>query len=176
MKKYKITREQILELSNQNSYTKSRLLSLFPEAFEDELTGWLKTNHPGNENWLMYASKDNLRYGIDGWGDWFHRDGKYNTDENYDRLATHKEVEKALIDEAKKRGYREGVMIEDIYIGTPNTTVSSNNFDWEELPFKQKSMALRDSEGSILFVDGQWTPIIELTLEDRVTILENKLK
>lgn len=134
----------------------------FPEAL-GIANVWLKTESPANKKWLMHISKERM-YGFSSIGEWVCKEKQYNI-EDFDRLATKREVGKALEKEAIKRGYREGVLIEDIYIGTkerPNITVSSDDFDWEKIPVGKRAgvMALRDSEGSILFTEGHWTPII----------------
>jgi|11BtaG_2_1085332.scaffolds.fasta_scaffold29200_4 hypothetical protein len=50
-------------------------------------------------------------YGIDFLGDW---DDDYMAGHSGCRLATEEEVEKALIAEAKKRGFKKGVMFVDV--------------------------------------------------------------
>ena len=134
----------------------------FPEAFELEVGKWYKSDAGGK--WFIEELRGTQQksYGFNLMGKW---------SSSMNRLSTGlielslKEVGKALIKEARRRGYREGVLIEDIYTGIkerPNITVSSDDFDWEEIPVGKRAgvMALRDSEGSILFTDGHWTQII----------------
>jgi len=105
MKKFEITREQIIELSIQNNI-EIKLKKWFPDAFKTKFTGWAKDIHEMNEDWIAYYENDILKYGINANGDWFKSksNANYNDDER-NKEATEVEIKTALINEAKKRGY-----------------------------------------------------------------------
>lgn len=187
-KTYKITREQIYKLFNTYGNEKNDLLKkYFSEVFEEEkkelpkdFTGWAKCIGYGNEKWIGKFCKGVFEYGIGADGKWFKNEiNKHNfrvSDAN--KEATEQEVTEALIKEAVKRGLKEGVYIIDVYNGESEKDtirVSSNRFDWEPIGGgkNQGQMALRDSDGSILFHNGNWTKIIPtITIQEA----EAKLK
>jgi hypothetical protein len=78
-----------------------------------------------------------------------------------------------LTKEAVKRGYKDGVLIVDLYNGKSNKDtirVSSNKFDYEKIRAGKNSgdMALRDSDGSIIFHNGVWAEIIPTMTKSEV--------
>lgn len=175
---FTITREQIRILADQHSWSESYLKQLFPKAFESEMEAgrWYKLPTFGKLMFMFTGGFGNdATYG-------FNYDGEFSETIGVQRPsiedyvpATDHEVKEALIKEAKRRGLKQGVRVNDIYNGDryeDTTTISSNDFDYERVPLGefQDKMALRDSKGNILFVDGQWADVIhspiELTIED----------
>ena len=76
-------------------------------------------------------------------------------------LATEEEVREALINEAKKRGYKEGVkckfgIIEDI------RTIKTNDFEFK-LEYNTLCIKRKDGNSDIIFRNGKWNEIIEET-------------
>ena len=115
MEIYKITKEQILEtIRTGTDVTKRYFKEIIPEAFKKELEigKWYKyklalfyvTNKKSNN-----ANYYNV-FGFDVDGNWMTDNAATSFNENYIE-ATPEEVEAALINEAKKRGYKEGVTI-----------------------------------------------------------------
>jgi len=73
--------------------------------------------------------------------------------------ATDKEVETALIKEAKKRGFKEGVDIgKCLLYDIEFSTVISTNLSYD---FITGEFHLRDKEGLSLFSNGKWATIVE---------------
>ena len=111
--KYEITKEQILEtIRTGTDVTERYFKEIIPEAFNTKLdTGkWYKSS-TDIEFLVYYQSNGFYNYGF--WEDKPYRDNLFFGDcwYNMSRLATDEEVSAALINEAKKRGYKEGVTI-----------------------------------------------------------------
>mgnify|MGYP003671259429 FL=1 len=129
----------------------------FPELFEKEVLvvgRWYKTpsgsifKYNGNKDF----ENDPCGYGIGITGRWFGiSNGKYGGWTTDVTPATDKEVEQALIKEAKKRGFEEGVKFKCLY-----------NHD-----YKGRCIPLFCSEGYLwlkggcVFKDGQWAETVE---------------
>ena len=82
----------------------------FPKLFKSEsleVGKWYKYNK-GGFNWLMcfQSNKEDVNYGFNTSGTW---GNSYSIRATEWTPATDKEVEEALIKEAKKRGFKEGV-------------------------------------------------------------------
>lgn len=140
----KITEEQKQQLINLNDSKVNEILGV------NTYNNWYKYK---NTNFLMYIH-DNGRYGFgaDGlWLDNLNEDKSLNKIEGYN-LATHEEVEKALINEAKSRGFKSGVHINNSVLGFGFDSVSNDEttFKWdgEYLDFGKDGLAI--------FVDGKW--------------------
>ena len=111
--KYEITKEQILEtIRTGTDVTERYFKEIIPEAFNTKLdTGkWYKSS-ADIEFLVCYQSNGFDNYGF--WRDQPYRDNLLFGDcwYNMSRLATDEEVSAALINEAKKRGYKDGVTI-----------------------------------------------------------------
>lgn len=163
MKEFKITEEHIKELAKGNSKVKK----WFPEVFEIKLEvgKWYKRPKYGSSIFCIteLTEKYVYAYGLTYENKWtdtceFCDNGELDSFV----LATEEEVLKALKNEAIKRGFKKGVYIEDIYNGNDFEIVSSNKFDYEEVPFGKYrgKVSLRDTDGNILFVNGKWAEII----------------
>jgi hypothetical protein len=150
-------------IKNQNKTLKE----LFPEHFT-KFTGWAKTNSEDSQKWLMYFKNNIIQYGFSGFGQWHINEKKeYQFNSEIDYEASNSEVEERLIEEARKIGYKEGLFMSDIYNGCSynlNVKVSSNFFDYETIKAgkNQGQMALRDSEGNIIFHDGIWAEVLNV--------------
>jgi len=111
MKNYEITKEQIdLAYNSACSEWKERIKQWFPDAFKEELdAGYYFATCYGNDGYLCYFKNPNDKnlfaefYIINGN---YYEKGHFSTIE---RKATPQEIETALINEAKKRGFVEGV-------------------------------------------------------------------
>lgn len=94
-------------------------------------------------------------------------------------LATPEEVTEALTKEAVKRGYKEGVYMEDLYHDSKDHfKCNGNSFDYEEVPFNvlKGKMALRDKAGNVIFCYGKWASIIPtITKEDAEKLIGKKI-
>ena len=149
MKTFELTQEQIDRLA-EKKHAKKLLKEFIPEAFENKLEvgKWYKLK----DNPKILALYDCFKH---------HRPYAYIFNEKGDyeyapifsfielpnrwQLATEEEVREALINEAKKRGYKKGVkckfgIIEDI------RTIETNIFDW-------------NGNADIIFKNGKWAEI-----------------
>jgi hypothetical protein len=166
MKNYEITKEQIKQLAKGNAKVKE----WFPEVFETKLEIGKWYHYIGC---LLVWNNGKTTYG-------------FNTKEFRDNFsfscedavpATDSEVLEALTNEAIKRGFKEGVCINDLYCGG-TVFISGNKYDYEEVPYTPYAgeMALRDSDGNILFINGQWAEIIKTyTKEEAEKLLNAKI-
>jgi hypothetical protein len=78
----------------------------------EKFTGWAETRN--NESWLGYFENNRLKYCINNENnveEWISEELDYTFNPNIDYKATDKEVEFALIQEAQKRGFKEGVVV-----------------------------------------------------------------
>ena len=154
----------------------------FPEVFGKPFTGWAKDTLIGNEKWLGYFENDILMYGIDANGVYFidrYKIGKYSECRS-NIEATPQEVESALIFEAKKRGYVDGIY----YIEPENCFM----FDSKKQRKAKGQIQIYNnnlnhlcfSESvSLIFKDGIWATIIQpekMTLEQIEKELGRKIE
>ena len=166
---FEITKETII---------KYKMKDEFPEVFKVKLEvgKWYKTksnclfnlNEITDNFYLGYGFTESMTY--------------YNYFKEYIRTelkeATEKEVFEALKNEAVKRGFKEGVCVQDVYNGKTEkctTSISSNNFDYEKIGagINSGKMALRDSDGSIIFFNGKWAKIIPTKTKEEAEKLLN---
>lgn len=147
----KITKKQIKEAYNDPS----KLKEWFPSAFEEvlEVGKWYKHDESGC---LFNYQKEYNVYG-------FFKDGKWNA-KNWTwvdidvRKATTKEVETALINEGKKRGYKDGnykcLRVED------KTHLNCINYDYD---LKENVLFICSKTGqrNVVFDNGTWATIIK---------------
>ena len=168
--KYEITKEQILEtIRTGTDVTKRYFKEIIPEAFNTKLdTGkWYKSS-TDIKFLVYYQNNGNDNYGF--WQDQPYRDNLFFGDCWYDmsRLATPEEVESALINEAKKRGYKDGVTI--TWKNKPKLiyTLGDDEFDY----LISKNVLVFGSYG--IFDGEQWAEI--LPQEKTVVPMEKALK
>jgi len=168
MKKFEITKEQIIELSIQNNI-EIKLKRWFPDAFKTKFTGWAKDIHEMNEDWIAYYKNDILKYGINANGDWFESKSNANYNEcESNREATEQEIKTALINEAKKRGLIDGSYIKS----TTGDCGLVNDGNW----IYAKNSNCLFYAGFILFDNGKWAEIIEtITKEEAEKLLNKKI-
>lgn len=113
MKNYTITQDQIKKLSTQNQIVEEYLNEWFPEAFKHklEIGKWYISNDMPNH--IFYVTKITedkyYYYGFNTGGQWSKNDCYSFNDTGLKygfRLSTEEEIRNALINEAKKRGYK----------------------------------------------------------------------
>jgi hypothetical protein len=90
-------------------------------------------------------------YGLDENGNWVNKDW-YSADWDWS-LATDKEVETALIKEAKKRGFKEGVKFEGMD-SKKSRTLKNSNFNYYAVGY----LSINSWK---IFDKGKWATIIE---------------
>jgi len=152
MENYTITKEQILEtIRTGTDVTERYFKEIIPEAFNTKLdTGkWYKSS-ADIEFLVYYQSKGFDNYGF--WEDQPYRDNLLFGDcwYNMSRLATPEEVESALINEAKKRGFVQGVK----YLSP--LSKCRREFDGE-MYFNHNNLY---EKGKSIFNNGKWATIL----------------
>ena len=176
---FTITKEQIRTIESDGcAYVKQ----WFPEVFKKELEvgKWYK-----DEGKFMFCfqgiySREHVSkaYGFTRSGKW-HENLGIGNDWEY-KEATDQEVFEALKNEAVKRGLADGVYINIINNYPHEHLVDriTGKFDYEEVPGGryEGKMALRDSDGNIIFINGQWATITPtITKEEAEEILGKKI-
>jgi hypothetical protein len=162
---FKISRKQILKLVHGSSI--DNLEEWFPEVFKVELEvgKFYKSNYilkNGNKSkfFVFIIDFDNqLNYGFDYYGKWCK--DMYFTNENNSLVeATTAEWESALIQEANKRGYKNGNY--ECLISPNFTHLTGSDFEFYKdemrLSTKDKSICRKEN---IIFKDGFWAEIIK---------------
>ena len=120
-----------------------------------------------------------MLYGFDTDGYYFNKIHKKGaTDSTNDVKATEQEVFEPLKNEAVKRGYKQGIYIVDMYNEISESDiiqVTSDKLDWEKIRAGKNcnDMALRDSDGNIIFSKGTWATIIETKTKEEAEKLLN---
>ena len=163
MENYSITKEQILAIEKVGGADVSLYLKeTFPEVFKTELEvgKWYKSS-TGIEFLVYYQSNGFDNYGF--WEDHPYRDNLLFGDcwYNMSRLATDEEVSAVLINEAKKRGFKNGVTIlrGDWYFGfsAPKVTIEKEQHPTSGFEFRNDTLFL---DGYIIFYSGNWAEIL----------------
>lgn len=159
----KITKEQIVQLDKGETSVRE----LFPEVFETklEVRKWYNANYK-NDKYLVLI-KDTDKEKINTFG-FISKEGKeyagdYPFSKNYDynwTPATKEEVETALINEAKKRGFNN---IDTLSIKVPNLKIYpkgffARGFNTFEFDFEQNVL---EFSGVPIFDNGTWAEIIK---------------
>ncbi len=170
MAQYTITEKQIKSIAEGGG--KKKIKEMFPQVFGNKLEvgKWyfVDGNKCGNRGRYMIANfsgtEQYKNYGFDFLGQWnneitiYHKDLGLNT-----RPATDEEVEAALIAEAKRRGFVDGVYVKADWIMTGNN-ISSNPISLKEIKLDYSNdLDCRSSGGTryTLFRDGKWAEIIK---------------
>lgn len=170
---FRITKDQILELSKSNSILKE----WFPSVFNNELIvgKWYK-----KEGYLIKWNGEDDTYGFwnDKYGsDWAFRDNWSLISPSDLVEATDEEVEQALINEATKRGYKKGCCIKRKFDFKLKTVV----IDADEYPLDDEynynlSEDYLEYLGFVIYSKGMWAEIIPtMTKEEAEKILNVKI-
>ena len=160
MKTFELTQEQINQLA-EKKHAKELLKEFIPEAFETKLEvgKWYKLKDNPKILALYDCFKHNRPYAyiFNEKGDYQYRI-EFSLFElpTYWELATEEEVIEALINEAKKRGYKEGVrcLIKEI------RTIETNDFEFK-LEYNTLGIKRKNGNADIIFRSGKWSEIIE---------------
>ena len=164
MKTFELTQEQINQLA-EKKHAKELLQKFIPEAFKTKLEvgRWYKSKNKSKKT-LFFTNKEkcdyDVGYGFDFIGKYYGADFNLEGSDAEDfELATEEEVREALINEAKKRGYKEGVkckfgIIEEI------RTIETNYFVFK-LEYNTLGIKLKNGNADVIFRSGKWAEIIE---------------
>jgi hypothetical protein len=163
----KITKEQqefIKHIHSSSGVWDKDIEKKFPKLFkkeerkELEVCRWVK--YSSESKWLMFYTEDGGRYGFDSSGNWFEEEKtKHTANDNFNNhYVTDEEVEEALIKEAKKRGFKEGVYFRSIH-GISHKMNGSLDFGF----MGRINVHARNSEG-LIFENGEWAAIVVETI------------
>jgi hypothetical protein len=170
MEKVEVSKDFIIYLHNEVIWpsVKAKIEKEFPQLFEVKLEvgKWYKT-----KGCLFNFQLNSKSYGFNGkkWvkTNWIVEPNKVD-EKNWKPIsATTEEVETALVNEAKKRGFKEGVKIKNLF--DYNLIICKgeiNNFYSNQLWF--------DKVGCI-FKDGKWAEILPQPIKMTVAEVEAKL-
>ena len=160
MEIYKITKEQILEtIRTGTDVTKRYFKEIIPEAFKTELEvgKWYKMK--GDTHFLCNFNgnigNNGNSYGFNLKGEWMDNSMCFQNSDTYVE-ATPEEVSAALINEAKKRGYKQGITCA-FGKGAHNRMIRENEIRW--VPDWQDQGALCMGM-NVIFTQGNWAEII----------------
>lgn len=154
-----LRKDKVLEAARACSTAKRTLEILCPEFFEEgnRKDGWYKDDDC--PKWMVYFKDGISEYGIDYYGDWFDSGKYYEKLRAEDKPATPQEIEEALIAEAKKMGFKKGVVLQKSGIN------ACFSFTFKQINGKFtycNDADLLDSENGqgIIYEKGQWASII----------------
>lgn len=131
------------------------------------VAGWYRTDNTGV--YLAFSDGETLIYGFDYQDNWFYTDREsLDFSDNYYNPADPKEVEQRLIEEAKRRGFKEGVKYSCFETDQFHTIKSFLVYDEDE-------NWVADGYGGVVFKDGIWATIIPepLTLNGKEVIVDD---
>jgi len=163
---YKVDEDFIKEAySDACPKWQTKLKEKFPEVFKNDLEvgKWYRSKN----NPLAFCTKVLNENEFIGYGFGTHSaDVWFNESERIPwngewTLATEAEVEEALINEAKKRGFKEGVGVQWKFNGVPYSNSFPINTDFY---FESKNNSLTFN-GGVVFRNGTWAEIIPTVTE-----------
>lgn len=183
--KFKISREVLLKLADNNSYSEEILKKECPKLFKSELKVnnyyWVK--HTSLENALVFIQGKDVTHTY-GFSHYFEFTDMYRNDllhttykSDIIRKATPQEVETALINEAKKRALTPNNLknINCLEGYSKERTQTYYNNKTAKFEYEKSTNTLWLINGSFLsiciFNNGTWSEIIE-TPTDIITIVE----
>lgn len=115
-------------------------------------------------NAIVYDNGEDYSYGFNFEGKFVNEFNLGHGRKDVIREATSQEVEQALIEEAKKRGFVRGVNFTSLIYDKPQATLSSDILDWEVIG---EEWHLRDSDGESIFHNGKWAEVIK---QDKIEV------
>ena len=133
----------------------------FPKLFKKEVNGWYKDKKV--KGWCVFIKNGIIKYGFIRNVTWFENHNcNYKLRKN-DYKATNKEVARALIKEAKNRGFKKGVrftcLCNKVIVNDCWTMFCSEGYLW--------------IDGGCVFKDGKWaTPIETITKKQAKKVTE----
>ena len=156
---------------------KQQLIDLNDSRVNEILNFVLKVGYwyfNGNGKTLFcYNNTRNKRYGFNSEGKW--SEGIGNACDDRLTKATKQEIEQALISEAKRRGFKEGVKFKNMYSHEPKTLKGILVYIDKQNKLMVKDGFCNDYD---IFVKGQWAEIIDekAELKQEIKELREKLK
>lgn len=154
---FEITKEQILELSKESSFTNATLNKWFPEVFSNNLVNntWYVCHHYSSRYLVNLTLTDesdthNKGFGFDSNEKWNNNLSFLKTHDYRFKKATEQEVFEALKNEAVRRGFGEKCLFD--FEGVTYYALYGNNFTFYDFE-------LQLQEG-VVFANGNWATII----------------
>ncbi len=146
------------------------------ELFESK-SGWYKDKNKENKDWLFYKNFVNNRmYGFDACGDWVFKEIVLKVDYANEYLATEEEVKEALVKEAKKRGFKKGVIIDKLLGCNVGSLSIENEKQLETNNFTTNpDLQFLYSNNLVIFRNGKWAEIISNPIEEKINDLQKQL-
>ncbi|MGK0446510.1 MAG: hypothetical protein ACJA2M_000279 [Polaribacter sp.] len=151
-----------LTLNHDRIYKNGKWAEIIKEPIvkEEKANGWYKDKT--SKNWCMFFENGIMKYGVDIIGKW-----KENLSHNYtlrvgDYKSTDKEVEEALIKEAKKIGFKEGVQFKSAWNQSSICDFKGMYFD-----IKNNSLSSGDCHNECIFQNGVWAEILETITKEQ---------
>jgi len=151
-----------------------------PELFKHK-TGWYKDKNEENKVWLIYKDfENNIMYGFDANGDWYYAKFILEVNIENEYLASEEEVKEALIKEAKKRGFKEGIKfksVKRVLHGGEITKSIEKTFIrpiFVHYPSHNETSVLNNGTDAI-FYNGNWAEIISNPIEEKIKNLQKQL-
>jgi hypothetical protein len=175
MEKVEVSKEFILDLHNEVIWpsVKTKIEKEFPQLFGNmlEVGKWYKRLNDGVAifNVQRPNDKSNIGYGLNFYNKWSESFNIGNSSHELFRPATLEEVETALINEAKNRGFKEG-----LYVNCLKRTEKVKISDKSSFVFNFKYNRIYYG-GAKIFENGKWATIIEQPTEMTVAEIEQKL-
>ena len=177
--KYEITKEQILAIEKVGGADVSLYLKeTFPEVFKTELEvgKWYKMK--GDIHFLCNFNgnigNNGNSYGFNRTGKWMDNSMCFHNSDTYVE-ATPEEVESALINEAKKRGFKLGVKVVGLYNDGSPHQITDFIINKDDFTYKTLDNALVCNKlGFRIFAKGKWAEI--LSQEKTVVPIAKALK
>lgn len=175
MKKYEITKETILKYQMKDE---------FPEVFKKELVvgKWYFVERTRfcdpKKALILYDEKDSLCC-FDHSGKYTDYYGNPKNDGYIITEAAMQEVETAFINEAKKRGFEKGILVNrtqsmlndfDSRSSYNDVVIENNEFYFDK---EYNSLTI---DGRVIFINGKWATIIEtITIQEAEKLLNKKI-
>lgn len=170
---YRITEEQIKDIAQGGG--KSKIKQMFPEVFEPKLEVGKWYKHKINGNFLVYFNGEYKSYGVGYLGIWSNR-LDVSTNGKLEK-ASLKEVEEALIAEAKRR-FNIGDILTKIF---EEHSMGNRIFSDVKFTLEDNKLYFRDGwYDSCIFKDGIWAEVVKPKIiskqeaEDRLKNLTGK--
>jgi len=179
MEKVEVSKEFILDLHKEIicPSVKAKIEKEFPQLFETKLEvgKWYKNTKHDYIFCFNGIYDDSSQYGVNRLCCWSVELSSHERHIAFFIPATPEEVKTALVNEAKKRGFKEGVRVKSFLgrnIGTTKNGYGRNEVSDESFEFSSNMLFI----GHLcIFKDGKWAEILPQPIKMTVAEVEAKL-
>ena len=165
MKTFTITEEQVKEAYNAAcNVWKAKIKDWFPEAFEKKLEVGKVYKYPnfaGGKFMFKFNEFGTDNYGFSIIGEWSDNLKVWKNEVNLYEEATKEEWLEALKEEAKRRGFIEGIKFNCPYSGKVETLGNTLDYEFTGHDSEKFGKCLRDNMGYVIFYNGIWSEIVK---------------